>query len=502
MRFHFQSYIPLFVFFCLGFLPHPSITNVEEVIDSGPALKIVVVKKDNIDERLFKSLKIVKVDTFNFTPITTSTDSATQYTVPLTTSSTFSVSYNKLASGIDFLGSPGDTVLIELKHDTLIINNTKEQIITPKQYLSATYKRLASHRHKLDSLLDQILSKKHLSRGFFYQRKEGTSWDQYLKFRPQIVRALKELYAEEGKVADSLLSRGVLSTDFASFVRINDKCNKVWLLTSLSQSFEGGCTIQDFTEFNFFDPSSVYGLNGNYRGFLGSVVLTDLILKRKTIKFSDDFSGFDYRTGFDSSGNYLTGANLDYVKYFCLLRIKEQFSKGDFQKYSKKFFEQVKDPIIRSYVLNNIAYDDDFSNVKDLMSDAKNEFTEFNSLLTRNRVVYVDFWASWCLPCREALPASIKLREFYKGKDVDFVYISIDELKPNWQNAIVSEGLHNYPLSFLLNNPREAAIIKSNEINSIPRYMLFDRAGKLTYKNAPDPASPELKIIIDSLLKQ
>jgi thiol-disulfide isomerase/thioredoxin len=42
-------------------------------------------------------------------------------------------------------------------------------------------------------------------------------------------------------------------------------------------------------------------------------------------------------------------------------------------------------------------------------------------------ITYIDFWASWCIPCREEMPTSLELSEIYQSKGINFVYVSIDE---------------------------------------------------------------------------
>ncbi len=134
------------------------------------------------------------------------------------------------------------------------------------------------------------------------------------------------------------------------------------------------------------------------------------------------------------------------------------------------------------------------------MSSDKKQIT-FDDLkkLHAGKLIYVDFWASWCAPCRKALPFSIKIKD--KNKDVVFVYLSIDSTIDPWQKAMVDENLDTYSESYLIVNSESSNFLKKQNVSSIPRYMIFDRKGTLAFANAPSAESKELVATFYKLLK-
>ena len=73
------------------------------------------------------------------------------------------------------------------------------------------------------------------------------------------------------------------------------------------------------------------------------------------------------------------------------------------------------------------------------MKNPEGKVIKLSSL--RGKVVLLDFWASWCGPCRKESPNLVKLYQTYKGKDFVILSVSLDDDKNAWLNAIEKDGL-------------------------------------------------------------
>ncbi|SEW52280.1 TlpA disulfide reductase family protein [Chitinophaga arvensicola] len=99
----------------------------------------------------------------------------------------------------------------------------------------------------------------------------------------------------------------------------------------------------------------------------------------------------------------------------------------------------------------------------------------------RGKYVLVDFWASWCGPCREENPYLVKVYQEYGGKDFQIIGISLDSQKAPWLKAIAEDGLKWLHLSDLKGPRNEVA--KQYDVRAVPQNFLIDPNGVIIAKN-------------------
>lgn len=99
----------------------------------------------------------------------------------------------------------------------------------------------------------------------------------------------------------------------------------------------------------------------------------------------------------------------------------------------------------------------------------------------RGKVVMIDFWASWCGPCRRENPYVVELYKTYKEKGFEILGVSLDRDKAQWQAAIAKDGLTWPHVSDLKYFQSKAA--RTYNVQAIPFTVLLDKSGKVIAKN-------------------
>lgn len=227
----------------------------------------------------------------------------------------------------------------------------------------------------------------------------------------------------------------------------------------------------------------------------------------KTIR-STNATFLDYKTAFDSvyQSDLYGEKSKDYLLFYYLDQMTQDFSYNDFKERFDKFKQTAKDTTLITfledkYLLNFTDLNKETQEIYFINSQKQKQTLSQILEDNKGKVIYIDFWASWCAPCRALMPASRELHKQYKDKDVVFLYLSIDNDFEKWQKANRDEGLLQNRFSLLAVNYPNADFYKELNLRSIPRYLLYDKQGNLVHKNAPSPDSDIIKQELDKLLK-
>lgn len=106
---------------------------------------------------------------------------------------------------------------------------------------------------------------------------------------------------------------------------------------------------------------------------------------------------------------------------------------------------------------------------------------QFSLKQLRGKIVLIDFWASWCGPCRKENPNVVANYNKYHEKGFDILGVSLDREINSWRNAIKQDGLPWHHISDLKGWQSSHAALYS--VTSIPQTLLVDREGKIIARN-------------------
>ncbi|MDX6191724.1 TlpA disulfide reductase family protein [Flavobacterium sp. Fl-318] len=141
--------------------------------------------------------------------------------------------------------------------------------------------------------------------------------------------------------------------------------------------------------------------------------------------------------------------------------------------------------MILSFSLANaqIKVGDNLPNIQ--LQNDKNAAVKLNSF--KGKTVLVDFWASWCAPCRLANKNLVKMYDKYKGQNFEIVGISIDADKDKWLKAIAKDKMKHQQLIDPKGFDAKTAVLFG--VEALPSTYLFDASGKLI---AIDPTEAQI----------
>ncbi|WP_454801468.1 TlpA family protein disulfide reductase [Mucilaginibacter phyllosphaerae] len=167
------------------------------------------------------------------------------------------------------------------------------------------------------------------------------------------------------------------------------------------------------------------------------------------------------------------------------------FEKG-YAVFKRKFPASKYIDLIDAYVKeeNLLAK----SNYADITIDTVSNFKTIQDIVNRykGQNIYIDLWATWCAPCKQEFPYYKDLENDFKLRNIKLISVSIDKpaMKNYWEKVILTSHLKG--THFLVNKDLMEDIndkVYNYKQVSIPRYLLFDKNGKLVNGDAPRPSA-------------
>ena len=409
--------------------------------------------------------------------------------------------FNPNASS-DFIVHKGDTVLI--RRDTAkiysraqpqisILNRDAKPLDT--EYRKAYLKRFGSY----EGLTIEEVENHHTLLWDIYDfdfRRGFKAWDEYgMRHHAAIVETL-----EKEKVwIDSLNTAGMFSEPAYRYF----KERIIWSLKkrkefgykgSLGEAVADSIFRADYDKDRF--DADVYGF---YKGFMNSVAYSSYFPKYVQVSQG---STCDWEYTYAKLQNDTLIKGTPFFEAF-LIRTLDGMVQ-DFPKHKSKKYVDMTVAAVDSTFAKTLTerYHDAFAEEmmvenEVLLMSPDGEKTSLSKVLhsMKGKVVYVDFWASWCRPCCAEMEPAAELRERMKGKDVEFIYLSTDEDHSKMCGSLDKLKLTGCKVYRIL-NPKAAKFMYEYNIELIPRYLVIDKNGKIVNDNAPRPSSEEIENIL------
>ena len=122
-----------------------------------------------------------------------------------------------------------------------------------------------------------------------------------------------------------------------------------------------------------------------------------------------------------------------------------------------------------------------------VLTDMAGKTVDLNSL--KGQVVLVNFWATWCEPCRDEMPSLNRLHRRFKSKGLKILGVNIGE-----GQARINQFLQMTPVDFSILRDSDTAVMKSWRVRILPASYLIDKNGMLRYQLTGDADWDEAKM--------
>ena len=121
----------------------------------------------------------------------------------------------------------------------------------------------------------------------------------------------------------------------------------------------------------------------------------------------------------------------------------------------------------------------------------------------RGKVLYIDVWATWCVPCKKEIPYFAKVAEHYKDNpNIQLISISTDRERDHekWRKMIKNEKFA-WP-QFVMKDVEDKKIVSDFNIQFIPRFIIINADGTIQNPDAPRPSEKDVIKILDDIIRQ
>ena len=233
-----------------------------------------------------------------------------------------------------------------------------------------------------------------------------------------------------------------------------------------------------------------------------------------------DNKTMDVTLDVQNPSSFSTTGSLETAQLHSLIKDIQAKQPAEREAYLRAYSDTVKNPLLAYMAVSNLSIEDNYESYQKfaqrlqtelpnspLTSQFQSHITSMQSVMNtavgkeapdlklanpagkeialsslRGKVVLIDFWASWCRPCRQENPNVVAAYHKFKDKGFDIYSVSLDQKADKWKEAIEADKLTWASHVSDLGGWNSAAAAQYS-VRSIPSSFLIDKDGKIIAKN-------------------
>ena len=213
---------------------------------------------------------------------------------------------------------------------------------------------------------------------------------------------------------------------------------------------------------------------------------------KDSIKYISDLIDQKDQERLDETLEYVYNNNKSIVSAYLAMSNNYYLDLEELESLTSNFDPSIKESkYVKSLMehvdkLKKVSIGSDYTNF--IMDDTSGNSTELSSIIGNNYLL-IDFWASWCGPCRRENPNIVSIYKEYQNQGFDIMGVSLDIDRQKWISAIEKDSLNWTHVSDLNGWNNEAA--KLYAVNAIPHSIIVDKNGVIIAKNLKGDALRE-----------
>lgn len=160
------------------------------------------------------------------------------------------------------------------------------------------------------------------------------------------------------------------------------------------------------------------------------------------------------------------------------------FTNGSFYKRLGKIYDKSSNLKFEYTPISGVTY----LNIEaKKQAVAEQDFFEFLKTEYAGYVLYIDVWATWCVPCCKQFAPAKELHRIFKSKDVIFINLCLSSQLEEWQPTMLKHNVMGE--NYFFNNDASAVFMETYKLSGYPSYIIMDKKGKIITKSAPSPSN-------------